>query len=284
MSGGDRRRVEQHDPEVLGDVARDPRSPSRGCSRGSCRSRPPARTGTGSRDGRRGRSRRGCRAASAATGMAAPRPAEKPRRSQLPPPPDEQEERRGEEHRETGRAGEAEEEAGEELAAVDASPDECRQRRQRVPARLGAWPCGRAHLASAPGSGRSSTSIAASRIGAAARRPPPGGRGRRRGRGPGTTSSRAGPRTRAPSRRRRRAWSRGGRQRRIGSRPSIHQARPTSMAPTIREDQLAIRVAAPSATNGSSRTAGSGGNGMSPRGTPSDDATWRTSLKKALPG
>ena len=51
-----------------------------------------------------------------------------------------------------------------------------------------------------------------------------------------------------------------------------------------REDLLAVglRPQAAPRTAGA-RTAGSGGNGMSPRGTPSDDSTGRTSLKQALP-
>ena len=116
------------------------------------------------------------------------------------------------------------------------------------------------------------------------RSPRRGAPGRRQGRGPGTRSCRSGRSTRARSRSAKKTVVARRTQRLIGSPPSAHHAMPTSMAATTAKMNWPSARWPHAATNGSRRTAGSGGNGMSPRGTPSFDGTWRTSLKKALPG
>ena len=66
-------------------------------------------------------------------------------------------------------------------------------------------------------------------------------------------------------------------QKRSGSRPSSHQQIPTSSAARPTKTTWPLVASPPSATNGTRMTAGSGGNGIRPRGMPSIGATGNTS-------
>ncbi len=69
----------------------------------------------------------------------------------------------------------------------------------------------------------------------------------------------------------------------IASRPRTHQQIATSSAARIVKIAWASVASPQSATNGSRTTAGSGGKGSRPRGTPSLVAIGRTSWNQALP-
>ena len=195
-----------------------------------------------------------------ATGMAAPSPADQPRRHQPPPLPTNDEERRREH---------------DVRRAVQASPNRSPTRnwRRRPPVSGRRVPTRGRRARSAGGS----AVVTAGHPGPSRRRPdPPRSRGRSPGTSarprrcaPGTRSSRAAPCTRRPSRTRRRRSSPSRTTTATGSRPSSHQQIADSSAartmktpgrswPGPRRRRTARRM-----------TAGSGGNGSSPRGTPS---------------
>ena len=93
-SGQELGRAEQHDREVLGQVAGILDRPVRVIAEGRVAGRLDAGTGSRTPAGRAGRSRRGCRRAAGRPGSAAPMPADQPRRHALPPAPTSSEERR----------------------------------------------------------------------------------------------------------------------------------------------------------------------------------------------
>src|SRR5688500_11771666 len=69
----------------------------------------------------------------------------------------------------------------------------------------------------------------------------------------------------------------------IRRRPSIHQQIATSSAARVVKIVWSSAASPQAATNGTRIRAGSGGNGISPRGTPSLEVTGNTSWKNALP-
>ena len=278
----DDRGVQEHDREILGQVAEVLDLPSRGGSSAAGRTPPRARTGAGSRDGAGGRSSRGCRRRERPSGIPAPSAADQPRRSHEPPPPTKRKNGAANDDRQPGRAGKPEQEAGEELAAVRDEPAEAAS-----PA-----PLDRSRPARRRPSG--SPPVPVRELVVAERRAPGPRRGRRRsrgrparppGRGPGTTSSRAGRRTRRPSRSRRRRSPPTRTQRpdrQVAERPP---GEPDVDRAEDREDQLAVGGEAPQRDerqqdDGRQRREGN----QAARRCRRSVATGRTSWKKALPG
>ena len=195
------------------------------------------------------RSSPGCRRAAAPTGMAAPMPAETDRRTHVPPPPTSMKNGAPKTTGQAGGAGEPEQQPGEQLPPVE-QVERPPQRRDERSAAAARGDGAVSTSSSASGSAPSATPTASSRNVTA------------------TTWAKnqvvpswAAYQNTVPKPKKTVVASRTRRE--TGSRPSAHQASPTSIAPSSDRDRPDVGGQAPDRHERQEQIAGRGGNGSS---------------------